>query len=760
MGIVAAFDKTLFSNPASKYCVLRLKTADIMVPQEARSPYHYHDHLIRFTAIGYDLPQTDTIKMELEGEWVNGKYGPQLQVTSWSEVIPPTMEGIRAYLGSGLLKGIGPATANLIVGRFGTDSLNIIEHHPERLLEIRGITEEKLKEIKNGYAESKVLRDLMTLLAPFKITPATAMKIYQHFGPDGVALVRKSPYSLCQMPGFGFKRVDAIVQKSGGDPADPMRIRGAAYYAIEQARNEKGHLFVDAEKLVQDSLTLLNEKLPDPNQWVTAPQVQQELRAMITGNVVVANQGKIYLPHVYTQESETAAQAVKLAMVQPEPVDLAPVMEQVKAKLGIRLSPKQEEGVETVFQSNLSIITGGPGTGKSTILRAVIEAYQLLYPNGTIALAAPTGKASRRMAETTGISDAVTLHSLLGLRGDDTGWEEKGPLEADLLIVDECSMMDMFLTHQLFKRLGMNTKVLLVGDADQLESVGAGSVFRELIASKIIPVTVLDQIFRQAKDSLVAYNAKYINEGCGDLNYGDDFSFILADTQEEVAETVRNLYEQEVQRVGVDQVQVLSAFRQNGDASANSLNAVLREVVNPASFGKNEVSFGGMTLRIGDRVMQTKNDYSAEVRDKDHKLIGSGVFNGDVGVISSVGSGMVTVNYDGRYIDYPFENINELDFAYATTIHKSQGSEYQTVIIPMLAAHKILLSRNLLYTAVTRAKKRVLLVGQKKALYMAIQKSGVGRRNTILAERMQLYHRAVLNRLAQKATQNSLKKAS
>ena len=760
MGIVAAFDKTLFSNPASKYCVLRLKTADIMLPQEARSPYHYHDHLIRFTAIGYDLPQTDTIKMELEGEWVNGKYGPQLQVTSWSEVIPPTMEGIRAYLGSGLLKGIGPATANLIVGRFGTDSLNIIEHHPERLLEIRGITEEKLKEIKNGYAESKVLRDLMTLLAPFKITPATAMKIYQHFGPDGVALVRKSPYSLCQMPGFGFKRVDAIVQKSGGDPADPMRIRGAAYYAIEQARNEKGHLFVDAEKLVQDSLTLLNEKLPDPNQWVTAPQVQQELRAMITGNVVVANQGKIYLPHVYTQESETAAQAVKLAMVQPEPVDLAPVMEQVKAKLGIRLSPKQEEGVETVFQSNLSIITGGPGTGKSTILRAVIEAYQLLYPNGTIALAAPTGKASRRMAETTGISDAVTLHSLLGLRGDDTGWEEKGPLEADLLIVDECSMMDMFLTHQLFKRLGMNTKVLLVGDADQLESVGAGSVFRELIASKIIPVTVLDQIFRQAKDSLVAYNAKYINEGCGDLNYGDDFSFILADTQEETAETVRNLYEQEVQRVGVDQVQVLSAFRQNGDASANSLNAVLREVVNPASFGKNEVSFGGMTLRIGDRVMQTKNDYSAEVRDKDHKLIGSGVFNGDVGVISSVGSGMVTVNYDGRYIDYPFENINELDFAYATTIHKSQGSEYQTVIIPMLAAHKILLSRNLLYTAVTRAKKRVLLVGQKKALYMANQKSGVGRRNTILAERMQLYHRALLNRLAQKATQNSLKKAS
>ena len=760
MGIVAAFDKTLFSNPASKYCVLRLKTADIMIPQDARSPYHYRDHLIRFTAVGYGLPQTDTIKVELEGEWVNGKYGPQLQVKSWSEVIPPTIEGIRAYLGSGLLKGIGPATANLIVGRFGTDSLEIIEHHPERLLDIRGITEEKLTEIKNGYAESKILRDLMTVLAPFKITPATAMKIYQHFGPNGVALVRKSPYSLCQMPGFGFKRVDGIVQKSGGNPADPMRIRGAAYYAIEQARNEKGHLFVDAEKLVQDSLTLLNEKIPDPKQWVTAVQVQQELRTMITTDVVVANQGKIYLPHVYTQESETAALAVRLAMVQTEPVNLAPVMEQVKAKIGIKLSPKQAEGVEMVFHSNLSIITGGPGTGKSTILRAVVEAFQLLYPNGTIALAAPTGKASRRMAETTGIADAQTLHSLLGLRGDDTGWQKKGELEADLLIVDECSMMDMFLTHQLFKRLNPHTKVLLVGDADQLESVGAGSVFRELIASGLIPVTVLDRIFRQAKDSLVAYNAKFINEGRGDLYYGDDFSFVLADTQEEAAETVRNLYQQEVERVGVEQVQILSAFRQNGDASANSLNAALHEVINPAAYDKMEVAFGGMVLRVGDRVMQTKNDYSAEVHDKDHKQIGTGVFNGDVGVISSVGSGMVTVNFDGRYIDYPLENINELNFAYATTIHKSQGSEYQTVIIPMLAAHKILLSRNLLYTAVTRAKKRVLLVGQKKALYMAIQKSGVGKRNTILAERMRNYHRAMMNFNAHTNERNHLKIAS
>ena len=535
MNIVAAYDKTLFYNEASKYCVLRLKTADPMVPENARDKYRFADHLIRFVAVGYDLPRTGAIKMELDGEWTDGKYGPQFQADGWQELVPPTIEGVLGYLSSGLLKGIGPKTAEAIVQRFGTDSLDVIEHQPERLLEIKGITGEKLEEIKAGYAESTAIRDLMTVLAPFKLTPKTAMKIYEHFGPDGAALLRKSFYQLCQIPGFGFKKVDAIVIKSGGNLHDPMRVQGALFYAIEKSRTEGSHLYVEAEKLLGEGLALLNEKIPQMEQRLQRPQLEQELRTMVMTNVVVSKKGNIYLPHVFNQESETARTVVELLLERPEPVLLGPVMERIKGKLGITLSPRQYEGVEMAFRHNLSIITGGPGTGKSTILKAVIEAYQVLYPGKTIALGAPTGKASRRMAETTGMGNAATLHSLLGLQGEDAGWQEKKELEADFLIVDEASMVDMWLAHQMFARLKKGTKLLIVGDADQLESVGAGSVFRELIQSGLVPVTVLDQIFRQAEDSLIAYNAKFIKEGTGQLYYGRDFAFTEALSQEETA---------------------------------------------------------------------------------------------------------------------------------------------------------------------------------------------------------------------------------
>jgi len=740
MSIVAAFDKTLFSNPASRYAVLRLKTADIMIPQEARSPYRYQDNLIRFTAVGYDLPQTDAVKMELEGSWVKGKYGCQLQVERWHEIVPATIEGIRGYLASGLLKGIGEKTADAIVARFGVDALNVLEKHPERLLEIRGITEERLEEIKAGYAESKVMRELMTLLAPFKVTPTTAMKIYQHFGGVGVELLRKSPYRLCQVPGFGFKRVDAIVQKSGGDPHDPMRIQGALFYALEKSRSEGGHLYMEAAQMIRSAMQLLNEKIPMQEERLQQPQVEQELEAMILTNVVVSNKGNIYLPHVFTQENETACKVVQMALEVPPPVNLSSVMEQIKEKLGISLSGRQAEGVQMVFRHNLSIITGGPGTGKSTILKAVVEAYRLLYPRGTISLAAPTGKASRRMAETTGINNAQTIHSLLGLHGEDSGWRKKEPLKTDLLIVDECSMLDMWLAHQLFSRLSPGTKVLLVGDADQLESVGAGNVFQELIDSGLVPVTVLDEIFRQAKGSLIAYNARFINEGNGELYYGADFAFIRAESQPEVAELIRSLYKKEAATTGIGQVQILSPFRSEGEASSQGMNEAIRDEINPAAENKPEVIRSGRLFRLNDRVMQIRNNYDITLHDSTGKQVSAGVFNGETGYISNIQSGTVTVNYDGRYADYPLESVDELELAYAMTIHKSQGSECDTVIIPMLAAHKILLTRNLLYTAVTRAKRRVFLVGQRKALYMAVGKTRKGKRNTLLAERMRLYH--------------------
>ena len=757
--ITAAYDKTLFCNEAGKYCVLRLKTADPMVPEEARDRYRFADHLIRFVAVGYDLPRTDAIKMELDGEWINGKYGPQFQVSSWHELVPPTIEGILGYLSSGLLKGIGPKTAGEIVQRFGTDSLHVIENQPEKLLSIRGITEEKLEEIKAGYAESKAVRDLMTVMAPFKLTPKTAMKIYEHFGPDGAALLRKSFYQLCQIPGFGFRRVDAIVVKSGGDLQDPMRVQGALFYALEKSRSEGGHLYLEAEKLLGEALMLLNEKIPQLDQRLQRPQLAQELRAMVERNVVASKKGNIYLPHVFNQESETARKVAEMALERTEPVNLHPVMERVKGRLGITLSPRQCEGVEMVFRHNLSIITGGPGTGKSTILKAVIEAYRELYPDHAIALGAPTGKASRRMAETTGMGNAATLHSLLGLHGEDSGWQEKKQLEADFLVVDEASMVDMWLAYQLFARLKPETKVLIVGDADQLESVGAGSVFRELIQCGVVPVTVLDQIFRQGSDSLIPYNAKFIREGSGQLHYGRDFSLTEAESQEETAALIRVLYRGALKYTAMGQVQILTPFRATGDASANSLNTAIQAEINPPDISKPELSNGGRLFRLGDRVMQIKNDYDVALYDEDGQQAAAGVFNGEVGVVSRVQPGMITVCFDGRYADYPLESLGELELAYATTIHKAQGSEYDTVIVPILPAHRILLSRNLLYTAITRAKRRVVLVGMKKAICMAVGKCGTGKRNTLLGERIRLYYQALSLRDSQ-SSREELKNAS
>lgn len=757
--IVAAYDKTLYYNAAEKYCILRLKTADPMVPEDARDKHKFADHLIRFVAVGYDLPRTDAIKMELDGEWADSKHGPRFQVDTWHELVPPTIEGILGYLSSGLLKGIGPKTAGEIVQRFGTDSLNVIETQPEKLLEIRGITEERLEEIKAGYAGSKAVRAIMTVLAPFKLTPKAAMKIYEYFGPDGAALLHKSFYQLCQVPGYGFKKVDAIVQESGGDLHDPMRIRGALFYALEKSRTEGGHLYLEAEKLLGEALALLNEKIPQLDRRLKGSQLAQELITMVKANVVVSTKNNIYLPHVFVQESETARKAAEMLLDPPEPVMLAPVMNKVKGKLGITLSPRQCEGVEMVFQHNLSIITGGPGTGKSTILKAVIEAYRELYPDNAIALGAPTGKASRRMAETTGMGSAATLHSLLGLHEEDTGWQEKKPLEADFLIVDEASMVDMWLAHQMFMRLKKGAKLLIVGDADQLESVGAGSMFRELIQCGLVPVTVLDQIFRQAEDSRIAYNAKFIKEGTPELYYGQDFAFVTAEDQAQTADLIRRIYRKALKTASIEQVQILTPFRATGDASANSLNAAIQSEINPPDISKPEQSNGGRLFRLGDRVMQTKNDYDVALYDENGLQVAAGVFNGEVGIVSGVQSNMLTVCFDGRYADYPLESLGELELAYATTIHKSQGSEYDTVLIPMLTAHRILLSRNLFYTAVTRAKRRVALVGMKKALYMAVRKDSTGKRNTLLGERIQLYYQA-LSRRNTPAGEEELKNAS
>ena len=339
--MIAVYDKLIYFNEASKYTILRMRTDDPSVPEEARSQYTFRDRMLRFTAVGYGLPQTDSVKLEIEGDWKEGKYGLQLHVEHWHELVPPTTEGLLSYLSSGLLKGIGESTARSIVQRFGTDTLDVLEYHPEKLLEIRGITEQKLEEIKTCYAESRAMRDIMELLTPFQVTPVTAMKIYQHFGPACTDILRKSPFRLCEISGFGFRRVDTIIRKSGGDPHDPVRIHGAMICALENAR-QHGHLYLEVNTLITESMQFLNEPIPLPQMQVRRAEVEQKLQQMAEDNEIVSDGGRLYLPHIFMQEVETAAKAAAMLMEHTEKIDVTLPLEQVKQKLGSALNKAAE----------------------------------------------------------------------------------------------------------------------------------------------------------------------------------------------------------------------------------------------------------------------------------------------------------------------------------------------------------------------------------------------------------------------------------
>ena len=737
MSYTGTYDGKIFHNPSNKFCIVIVKTADTSIPEQARDKRRYKDHLIRFTAVGYEIPMTDAVELELEGEWVNGKYGMQLQVEQWREIVPRTKEGVLSYLGSGLIKGIGEKTAAEIVAKFGTNTLDILEKHPERLLEVRGITENKLEDIRTSFAESRALRDIMTLLAPFKLTPKTALKIYQYFGPACLDILKKSPFELCQMPGFGFRRVDAIVRKTDNRPRDPMRIRGALHCTLDEAKGKQGHLFLGREELRKAAFKMLNEKIPLPEMRVRPEEVEQELDAMILSGSVVSMRDSIYHPNAFAQEDETASRIARmLAEERPPMKDISSVIETVRAEQGLRTSGKQESAVRTAFLYNLSVITGSPGTGKTTVLKIILEVYRRIYPDGKIVLMAPTGRASRRMAESTGFDGACTMHSGLGLvseEDEDSRTKKEDSLDADLVIVDEFSMVDMWLAGRFFSALKKGAKTVLVGDPDQLPSVGAGNVFKELIQCGLVPVTVLDEVFRQAKDSLIAHNARFIHDGSTKLYYGDDFQFLPCDSQADAAAAIIEKYCQEIKSNGIEHVQILSPFRTEGAASSDHLNAAIREIVNPFQSTEDEIRVGSKTFRVGDRIMQTKNT------DK--------VSNGDLGFIRYVedtpeGKRIGLDFGEDRSLEYGTEDLVNLDLAYATTIHKAMGSEYDIVLMPVLKTHYIMLYRNLLYTGITRAKKRVVLAGEKSVLFMAIHKNEISRRNTLLGERICLYYKA------------------
>ena len=724
--MICTFERKLFESPDSGFCVTVFATEEAeAVPTAARSKYKKPDSLVRFTAVGYRLPNTSAIQAELEGEWKEGKYGLQLAVNYCSAIIPPTDEGLIAYLSSGLIKGIGEKTATAIVAAFGQDTMHILENETEKLLSVKGITEAKLEKISASLEQSRGIRDIVTLLAPLGITVNKAVKIKEAFGARAMDMLKTQPFELCAVPGFGFKIVDGIAKKAGCALNDPMRIRGALAYALDEC-SIQGHLFLDRERLCADAHELLNGSTSF-EEVVSESLIEAQLQEMVSERKIISEDECYYLPKHYYAERDVAKKVCKmLREADDKKIDITKELAAAQKKLGITLSDTQAEAVKMCLSNNLSVITGGPGTGKTTVLRVILHIYEKVI-GGSVLLTAPTGRAARRMAESAGDDSAVTLHKALGLiSGDDDFSLLAGPLDEDFIIIDESSMIDMWLAKELFNKLPKGCKVLLVGDADQLPSVGPGNVLHELIQCGQIPVTVLDVVFRQADTSRIATNAHVIKNNNGKLLYGSDFEFIQADDAAAVADVIRGMYRDEARQVGLSNLQVLCPIKKTV-AGVTALNEMIQALANPPKTGYPSLKVGNREFRLRDRVMQMKNK--------------GDISNGDIGFVSNVYVGedndsSLTITFtDDREVTFSPEGLDIIDLSYAMTIHKSQGSEYSTVIIPMLMEFHFLF-RNLLYTAITRAKSRVIIIGQKKALTWAIHNASTANRNTRLGQRI------------------------
>lgn len=721
--MLALYEKTIYQNEANGFCIYCMTSEDEDIPKEARRGY-CRDNKIHFSVTGYHLPAVHDVMLELVGKWEKSRYGLQFHVESYTEIIPRTHSGIIAYLSSGLIKGIGRSTAELIVSKFGIEALDIIEHDPRRLLEVKRISEKKLEQIMDSYNSSKGLKDIMTFLGSYGVTANKAKKIQEHFGSRSIEVIQQSPFLLCEISGFGFKTVDEIARKVNFQPADPLRLEGGISFVLEDAR-DNGHLFLQQEELLTKALELLTERVPE--NAVNELMVRKVYKEMCTYGKLHLEDGFVYLPQYYHFEKKAAHIVAKMLRKPVKALsDLDEYLQEAQKENEIMLSDKQMEAVKVCMQNQFSVITGGPGTGKTTVLKVILSVYKKLHKGREILLTAPTGRAARKMAESTGFPHSCTLHSALGLTSEDIYYDENMVLSADFVIVDETSMVDMQLAYYLFNSLGTHTKLLFVGDVDQLPSVGAGNVLNELISSGLVPVTVLDMVFRQKDTSRIPLNAHSIKNGETRLLYGDDFMFIPAETPEDAAKIIRDKYWEQVSLHGTEQVQVLSPFRVKSEAGASRLNQTLRELVNPCIDKRYELNLGSRTIRYKDKVMQTKNM--------------DDVSNGDIGFVSNIDREdefPVTVTFsDARIKQYSSDELGCIDLAYATTIHKSQGSEYECVIIPMLSAFYVMLQRALIYTGITRAKKKVIIVGQKRALFTAIHRNDNIRRNTALAERI------------------------
>ena len=754
--IAGVIERITYQNEANGYTIARLspergdQPSDLSASANSRRAKN-DEHLV--TIVGNLVGVAPGEALELTGVWQhNAQYGWQFKVENYRSTLPATVQGIRKYLGSGLIKGVGPKTAERIVAHFDSATLDILDTDPERLREVPGLGTHKIGLIRQAWAEQKAIKEVMVFLQGHNISTSLAVRIYKHYGDGSITVVKNEPYRLARdVWGIGFKTADKIAQAMGVPPDDPERLKTGALYALSQASDDDGHTYLPRQNLVAEGAKLLGvdeprveaavdallaedaaktESGPHPRSLEDSGDVghsgnlSRAAEPRITYEVRPATdpQQPIYLPPFYYAEQGIANHLRRLATCKPERTRLAlfqnvnvqVMFDYLAEKNNLNLTEQQRAGVTMALRNPVSVLTGGPGTGKTTSMRGLIHA--VWAKKKRIILAAPTGRAAKRLTETTGL-EAKTLHRLLALKpGGEAAYNQSNPLPADLLIVDEVSMLDTLLMNTLLKAVATGTHVLLVGDADQLPSVGAGNVLADLVASGAAPITQLTQIFRQGEGSAIITNAHRINQGQLPVTGPDiqDFFIFKEEDPDKIADLVVDLVTRRIPaRFGLKpgDIQVLSPSHR-GVCGVGALNERLQGVLNPAAPGQPERAFGGRIYRIGDRVLQLRNNYDREV------------FNGDTGAIRAIKleDQTVTVRLDeGRDVDYDLAELDELALAYAISVHKSQGSEYPACVIPLTMQHYPLLERKLIYTAVTRARKLVVLVGSMRALAVAVR---------------------------------------
>ena len=698
------------------------------------------------TCVGIFSAIAEGENIEAQGEYTeHPTYGQQFKVTSFEEKAPEDEEAIERYLGSGAIKGIGLAMAARIVRRFKEDTFRIIEEEPERLAEIKGISNRKAMEIASQVNEKRDLRQAMIFLQQYGITMNLAVKVYQAYGQDVYGIIRENPYRLADdIDGVGFRTADEIAARVGIRMDSDFRVRSGILYTLLQASGE-GHTYLPETELTPRASKLLN---------VTAEQVEKQYMDLAIERKIILkqmeDQTQIYAASFYYMEANTATMLKRLNVSYD--VSDAEIEQQIRGiekKSGMTLDEHQVTAVKEAVRNGLLVITGGPGTGKTTTINTIIRYFEL--EGLEIFLAAPTGRAAKRMSETTGF-EARTVHRMLELNGGAEGSggferDESNPLEADVIIVDEMSMVDISLMYSLLKAISVGTRLILVGDVNQLPSVGPGSVLRDIIQSHACNVVMLTKIFRQASTSDIIVNAHKINHGEEVIldNKSMDFFFLKRYDADVIINVVLQLIKQKLPKF-VDatpyDIQVLTPMRK-GLLGGERLNGILQRYMNPPANDKVEKEYGSTVFREGDKVMQTKNNYQLawEIRTKFGLTVdkGLGIFNGDMGIIRQINdfAEQMIIEFDeGRMVEYPYKLLDELELAYAITIHKSQGSEYPAVVIPLLSGPMMLMNRNLLYTAVTRARKCVTLVGNEVTFQQMIQNTSQQKRYSGLCDRL------------------------